>query len=336
LEVVKGALFLMSEKLLDVQNLHTYFYTDEGIVKAVDDVTFSLARGEVLGVVGESGCGKSVTALSIMRLIASPSGRITQGNIYFEKSKLLSLPESEMQHIRGNRIAMIFQEPMTSLNPVFSVGFQISESVLLHQNLNKKEAWEKAGDMLHRVGIPSPKRRIREYPHQLSGGMRQRVMIAMALSCEPSLLIADEPTTALDVTIQAQILDLIAHLREQYGMAVMFITHDLGVIAENADNVIVMYAGKIVESADVFTIFENPVHPYTQGLIYSIPIVDEHVPGRTMLNTIPGIVPNLLDLPTGCHFRDRCTHAFDRCSEESPRLLALDDNHYTACFLHHK
>ena len=326
----------MSKNLLDVRNLHTYFYTDEGIVKAVHDVSFSLKQGEVLGVVGESGCGKSVTALSIMGLIAPPQGRITQGEIYFKGQDLLTLSEEEMQQIRGNRIAMIFQEPMTSLNPIFSVGFQIAEAILIHQNLNKKEAWEKAQDMLDRVGIPSPKRRIREYPHQLSGGMRQRVMIAMALSCEPSLLIADEPTTALDVTIQAQILDIIQHLKEEYRMAVMFITHDLGVIAENADHVIVMYAGKIVESADVNSIFEKPAHPYTQGLINSIPSVDEHTPGQTMLRAIPGIVPNLLDLPTGCHFRDRCNYKFDRCHHETPPLVEAEDNHYTACFLHSK
>ena len=326
----------MPENLLDVRNLHTSFYTDEGIVKAVHDVSFFLKQGEVLGVVGESGCGKSVTALSIMGLIASPQGRITQGKIHFEGQDLLTLSEQEMQQIRGNRIAMIFQEPMTSLNPVFSVGFQISEAVLIHQNLNKKEAWEKAQDMLDRVGIPSPKRRVREYPHQLSGGMRQRVMIAMALSCEPSLLIADEPTTALDVTIQAQILDIIQHLKEAYRMAVMLITHDLGVIAENADHVIVMYAGKIVERADVNLIFENPAHPYTQGLINSIPSADEHAPGQTMLMAIPGIVPNLLDLPTGCHFRDRCSYIFDRCYHETPSLFEAEDNHYTACFLHSK
>jgi oligopeptide/dipeptide ABC transporter ATP-binding protein len=326
----------MPENLLDVKNLHTSFYTDEGIVKAVDDVSFSLKQGEVLGVVGESGCGKSVTALSIMGLIASPQGRITQGKIHFEDQDLLTLSEQEMQQIRGNRIAMIFQEPMTSLNPVFSVGFQISEAVLIHQNLNKKEAWEKAQDMLDRVGIPSPKRRVKEYPHQLSGGMRQRVMIAMALSCEPSLLIADEPTTALDVTIQAQILDIIQHLKEGYRMAVLFITHDLGVIAENADHVIVMYAGKIVESADVNLIFEKPVHPYTQGLINSIPSVEEDTPGQTMLRAIPGIVPNLLDLPTGCHFRDRCAYKFDRCYHETPPLFEAEDNHQAACFLSSK
>ena len=324
----------MPENLLDVRNLHTYFHTDEGTVKAVHDVSFSIKQGQVLGVVGESGCGKSVTALSIIRLIAPPAGRIVGGSIVFNGQDLLGLSEPEMEQIRGNRIAMIFQEPMTSLNPVFSVGFQISEAVLIHQNLNRKAAWEKARDMLERVGIPSPDRRIREFPHQLSGGMRQRVMIAMALSCEPSLLIADEPTTALDVTIQAQILDIIRHLKEAYHMAVMLITHDLGVIAENADHVIVMYAGKIMESAGVHLIFENPLHPYTRGLINSIPGVDESAAGRTLLNAIPGMVPNLLDLPSGCPFQDRCSHKIDRCDREMPKLFEAGDNHYTICFLH--
>jgi len=324
----------MPENLLDVQNLHTYFYTDEGIVKAVQDVSFSIRQGEVLGVVGESGCGKSVTALSVMRLITPPAGQIVRGSIVFEGQDLLALPEQAMQQIRGNRIAMIFQEPMTSLNPVFSVGFQISEAVLIHQNLNRKAARDKARDMLERVGIPAPARRIREFPHQLSGGMRQRVMIAMALSCEPSLLIADEPTTALDVTIQAQILDIIQHLKESYHMAVMLITHDLGVIAENADRVIVMYAGRIMESAKVQLIFENPLHPYTWGLIHSIPGVDENTPGRTLLNAIPGMVPNLLDLPDGCPFQDRCANTIDRCYHEVPVLFEAEDNHYTVCFLH--
>ena len=323
----------MPENLLDVRNLHTQFDTEEGVVRAVDDVSFTLRRGEVLGVVGESGCGKSVTALSILRLIASPPGRIVSGSIHFEGRDLLRLSERGMQQIRGNRIAMIFQEPMTSLNPVFSVGYQISEAILLHQEVNKRGAWERAQDMLSRVGIASSERRVREYPHQLSGGMRQRVMIGMALSCEPSLLIADEPTTALDVTIQAQILDLITHLREHYGMAVIFITHDLGVIAENADTVVVMYAGRVVERADVFKIFDNPIHPYTQGLIASIPSVDENTPGRTMLKAIPGIVPNLLDLPAGCHFRDRCRYASDRCARQTPQLYPVEENHFAACFL---
>jgi peptide/nickel transport system ATP-binding protein len=324
----------VTEDLLDVRNLHTYFFTRDGIVKAVDDVTFSIWRGEVLGIVGESGCGKSVTALSIMRLITSPPGRITEGNITFEGQELLHLSDREIREIRGNRIAMIFQEPMTSLNPVFPVGFQIAEALMLHQKLTKKLAWEKAAEMLSLVGIPSPKLRIKEFPHQLSGGMRQRVMIAMALSCRPSLLIADEPTTALDVTIQAQILDLIAHLREQYGMAVMFITHDLGVIAENTDHVIVMYAGKIVENANVYTLFENPAHPYTQGLLNSIPTVEEQSRSRTLLKAIPGIVPNLLALPEGCHFQDRCAYAIERCSIEEPALFEVEEGHYTACFLY--
>jgi oligopeptide/dipeptide ABC transporter ATP-binding protein len=324
----------VAEDLLDVRNLQTHFFTHDGIVKAVDDVTFSIRRGEVLGIVGESGCGKSVTALSIMRLITSPPGRITGGKITFEGQELLHLSDREIREIRGNRIAMIFQEPMTSLNPVFTVGFQIAEALTLHRNFTRNQAWDTAAEMLSLVGIASPKLRIKEFPHQLSGGMRQRVMIAMALSCRPSLLIADEPTTALDVTIQAQILDLIAGLRGQYGMAVMFITHDLGVIAENADQVIVMYAGKIVEEANVYRIFENPAHPYTRGLLNSIPTVDEQSRSRTLLKAIPGIVPNLLALPAGCHFQDRCAHASERCSKEEPALFEVEEAHYTACFLY--
>lgn len=325
---------MSEENLLEIKKLHTQFFTDEGVIKAVDNISFSMKCGEVLGIVGESGCGKSVTALSIMRLIPMPPGRITEGYITFEGRSLINMPEREFRRIRGNRIAMIFQDPLTSLNPVFTVGNQISEAIMLHQGLGKKKALKKAMDMLIQVGISEPERRMGEYPHQLSGGMRQRVMIAMALSCEPALLIADEPTTSLDVTIQAQIIDLMRELRNKYGMAIMFITHDLGLIAENVDSVIVMYVGKIVEKADVYTIFEKPAHPYTLGLINSIPQIDEHSVGKVMLRTIPGIVPNLLALPYGCLFRDRCNYAFDLCTKEEPPLLELEPGHYAACFLH--
>ena len=252
----------------------------------------------------------------------------------FEGRSLLNLSKRELRHIRGNHIAMIFQDPMTSLNPVFNVGNQISEAIMLHQGLSKENALKKVMNMLIQVGISEPKRRIKEYPYQLSGGMQQRVMIAMALSCEPTLLIADEPTTSLDVTIQAQILDLMRNLRNKYGMAMMFITHDLGVIAEIADNIIVMYAGKIVENADVYTIFEKPAHPYTQGLIDSVPTIDEHSVGKAMLKTISGIVPNLLDLPNGCRFQDRCSYAFEPCAKKEPPLYELEQGHFVACFLH--
>ncbi|MFX0196327.1 MAG: ABC transporter ATP-binding protein [Candidatus Hodarchaeota archaeon] len=328
---------MSKENLIEIKSLHTQFFTDEGVVKAVDNISFSVRRGEVLGIVGESGCGKSVTALSIMRLIPNPPGRITEGIITFEGRSLLNLSERKFRHIRGNRIAMIFQDPMTSLNPVFTIGNQICEAVVRHQKMSKKEGWKKGVEMLAKVGIPEPEKRAEEYPHQLSGGMRQRVMIAIALSCEPDMLIADEPTTALDVTIQAQILDLMKNLRNQYGMAIIFITHDLGVIAENADNVCVMYAGKIIEKADVYTIFENPAHPYTQGLINSIPVIDEHSVGKRMkLRTIQGIVPNLLNLPPGCRFKERCNFAFEPCSNEEPFLWELEPGHYVACFLLHR
>lgn len=325
---------MSEENLIEIKNLHTQFFTDNGVVKAVDNINFSMKRGEVLGIVGESGCGKSVTALSIMGLIPTPPGRITEGSVTFEGRSLLNLSKREFRHIRGNHIAMIFQDPMTSLNPVFTVGNQISEAIILHQRLSKRNALKKVMNMLIQVGISEPKRRIKEYPHQLSGGMQQRVMIAMALSCEPTLLIADEPTTSLDVTIQAQIVDLMRHLRNKYGMAIMFITHDLGLIAENADNIIVMYAGKIVEKADVYTIFEKPAHPYTQGLINSVPTIDEHSVGKAMLKTIPGIVPNLLDLPNGCRFQDRCSYAFEPCAKKEPPLYELEQGHFVACFLH--
>ncbi len=321
----------MPENLLDVRNLHTSFYTDEGIVKAVHDVSFSLEQGEVLGVVGESGCGKSVTALSIMGLIASPQGRIIQGQIYFEGQDLLTLSEQEMQEIRGNRIAMIFQEPMTSLNPVYTIGNQIMEAITLHQHLRKKEARKKAIEMLHAVGIPNPEQRVDEYPHQLSGGMRQRAMIAMALSCNPSLLIADEPTTALDVTIQAQVLDLMNGLRTDFDTAIMFITHDLGVIADMADDVVVMYLGKIVEGSNVRSIYHDPKHPYTQGLMNSIPSLATQ---KERLVPIKGVVPDPFEVPVGCGFEPRCPHAMEICKKQIPPLKEVASQHWAACWLY--
>ena len=288
--------------LLDVRGLKTYFYTEEGVSPAVDGVDFNVGRGETIGVVGESGCGKSVTALSVMQLIPQPPGKFEGGEILFNNRDLLKLHKEEMRKIRGNKISMIFQEPMTSLNPVYTIGNQISEAIKLHQGLSTKDALARSIEMLKLVGIPSPARRVLEYPHQLSGGMRQRAMIAMALACNPSLLIADEPTTALDVTIQAQILDLITALKEELGMAVMLITHDLGVVAESAARVIVMYAGKVVEDADVLTVFENPLHPYTVGLLRSIPRIDLSAHKKQKLHEIKGVVPIPSRLPKGCAF----------------------------------
>ena len=323
----------LAEKLVDVRNLKTYFFTEDGTVPAVDDVSFHINRGETLGVVGESGCGKSVTSLSIMRLIPNPPGKIVGGEMYFEGESLLEKSDPEMRKIRGNDISMIFQEPMTSLNPVYTVGDQIAEAVELHQGLSHQEAIEKAVDMLKLVGIPSPEQRVHEYPHQLSGGMRQRVMIGMALSCNPKLLIADEPTTALDVTIQAQILELMKGLKQDLGAAIMLITHDLGVIAEMAERVIVMYAGKIVEEADVFSLFKNPLHPYTEGLLSSIPKLDAP---KGRLHVIEGVVPNPLNMPQGCRFNPRCPHAMDKCREEEPPLVDVGDGRYSACWLNGK
>ena len=321
--------------LVEVNNLTTAFFVREGKITAVDGISFSLNRGKVLGVVGESGCGKSVTALSILRLVSFP-GRIVSGQILYNGQDLLALTELEMRAVRGNKISMIFQEPMTSLNPVYTIGNQIAETIMLHQNAGKKEAKNKGIEMLRMVGIPSPVNRIDEYPHQLSGGMRQRVMIAMALSCEPGLLIADEPTTALDVTIQAQILDLIGSLRERLGMAILFITHDLGVIAQSADQVMVMYAGKIIEMAGVERILENPLHPYTRGLLHSIPQTSRDRPGKTLLNVIPGNVPQLLNLPKGCRFHDRCEEVRERCCEAVPELKKIEKNHLVRCFQREK
>lgn len=320
----------MSEKLVEIRNLRTHFHTEDGVVPAVDGVNFYIKRGETLGVVGESGCGKSVTSLSVMRLIPNPPGKIVEGEILFEGQDLIKKSEAEMRKIRGNDISMIFQEPMTSLNPVYTIGDQIAEAIQLHQGLNKKEAIDKAIEMLRLVGIPLPERRVKEYPHQLSGGMRQRVMIAMALSCNPKLLIADEPTTALDVTIQAQILELMKKLKKELGMAIMLITHDLGVVAEMCERVIVMYGGKVVEEADAVSLFKTPLHPYTEGLLQSIPRMDEDV---EKLHVIEGVVPNPLHLPQGCRFNPRCPYAIEKCTQSQPELEQVAPGRYVACFL---
>jgi oligopeptide/dipeptide ABC transporter ATP-binding protein len=316
-------------KLLEVKNLKTYFFTDDGVAKAVDDVSFALDKGETLGLVGESGCGKSVSALSIMRLIADPPGKIVNGEIFFKGKDILKVPEKEMQDIRGNDIGMIFQEPMTSLNPVFTCGNQIEEAVILHQKLSKEEAKAKAIEMLKLVGIPAPEQRYNEYPHQLSGGMRQRIMIAMALSCNPEILIADEPTTALDVTVQAQILELINKLQRELGMAVIMITHDLGVIAEVSTRVAVMYASKIAEYGNVDQIFYNPKHPYTISLLNSIPKLNK---GKSRLATIEGNVPAPTNYPKGCHFCTRCTFAIEKCWNEEPPVVQIEPEHTASCW----
>ena len=316
-------------KLLEVKNLKTYFYTDDGVAKAVDDVSFALDSGETLGLVGESGCGKSVSALSIMRLIAQPPGKIVSGEILFKGKDILKIPEKEMQDIRGNDIGMIFQEPMTSLNPVFTCGNQIEEAVILHQKLSKEEAKVKAIEMLKLVGIPAPEQRYNEYPHQLSGGMRQRIMIAMALSCNPEILIADEPTTALDVTVQAQILELINKLQRELGMAVIMITHDLGVIAEVSTRVAVMYASKVAEYGNVDQIFYNPKHPYTISLLNSIPKLNK---GKSRLATIEGNVPAPTHYPKGCHFCTRCSFAIEKCWNEEPPVVQIEPEHTASCW----
>ena len=321
--------------LLNISNLQTYFYTEEGISKAVDGVDYYVKKGETLGVVGESGCGKSVTALSIMRLIPQPPGKIVGGDITFEGKSLLGLSNHDMRKIRGNKISMIFQEPMTSLNPVFTIGNQISEAIQLHQGLSKKAALDRSIEMLKLVGISSPEQRVKEYPHQLSGGMRQRAMIAMALSCNPSLLIADEPTTALDVTIQAQILDLMTSLKEEFNTAIILITHDLGVVAETVARVVVMYAGKVVEEADVYNIFEHPLHPYTVGLLRSIPRIDLSVREKQRLQEISGVVPIPSHLPSGCLFHPRCSHVMDICRQQLPELKPhKDEGHNVRCWLY--
>ncbi len=316
--------------LLEVKHLKTEFELKHGTVSAVNDISFSLDKGEILAIVGESGSGKSVTSLSIMGLLQEP-GKVTQGEILFKGEDLLKKSRTEMQAIRGDQISMIFQEPMTSLNPVYRIKDQIMESIVTHMKLSKKEALERTIKMLDTVGIPSARERANDYPHQMSGGMRQRVMTAMALACRPELLIADEPTTALDVTIQAQILDLLYHLREKFNMAVLLITHDLGVVSEAADRVIVMYCGKIVEEADVKSLFANPMHPYTLGLLHSIPRLEDE--SEEPLYMIKGMVPNPLHMPIGCPFSDRCDQCMERCLQEMPELIEKD-GHKVSCFLY--
>tara|TARA_Y100000590_G_scaffold223988_1_gene253326 strand:+ start:144 stop:1139 length:996 start_codon:yes stop_codon:yes gene_type:complete len=317
-------------KLLEVDDLATYFFTPEGVVKAVDGITYDLEEGEVLALVGESGCGKSVSALSLMRLIANP-GRNVRGSVMFDGKDLLELTEPEMRGIRGNDMAMIFQEPMTSLNPVLTIGKQLTEAITLHLGYDKQQSEGRAGDLLEMVGIPEGRGRLNDYPHQFSGGMRQRVMIAMALSCNPKMLIADEPTTALDVTIQAQILELVQELGKETGTSVLIITHNLGVVARYADRVNVMYAGKIIERGTAREIYGNPRHPYTIGLLKSVPRLDET--RKELLEPIEGLPPDLIFLPEGCAFRERCAYAIDRCATEIPPLVEVADAHTAACFV---
>jgi oligopeptide/dipeptide ABC transporter ATP-binding protein len=323
-----------NNNILEIKNLKTQFFTEAGIVRAVDGIDLTVKRGEVLGVVGESGCGKSVTSLSIMRLIGQP-GRIVEGQILFDNNDLVSMPEAQMRDVRGNRISMIFQQPQSSLNPVFRVGDQITEVLHIHQDISKEEGKKRAIELLRLVGIPEPETRIEAYPHEMSGGMAQRVMIAMALACVPELLIADEPTTALDVTIQAQILDLMRNLRTKMDTAIILITHDLGVVAEMCDRVDVMYAGRIVEKASVVELFKNPKHPYTAALIGSTPVLGQ---AEKELVTIHGSVPNLINLPTGCKFAPRCQARIDnnleKCTEEEPQLKQIGANHWTRCWLY--
>mgnify|MGYP001467244624 FL=1 len=317
-------------KLLEVDDLATFFYTPEGVVKAVDGITYDLEEGEVLALVGESGCGKSVSALSLMRLIGAP-GYNVRGTVQFDGKDLLALTETEMRGIRGNDMAMIFQEPMTSLNPVLTIGRQLTEAVALHLGYDKQQSIDRAGDLLEMVGIPEGRGRLNDYPHQFSGGMRQRVMIAMALSCNPKMLIADEPTTALDVTIQAQILELVQQLGQEFGTSVLIITHNLGVVARYADRVNVMYAGKIIERGTAKEIYGNPRHPYTIGLLKSVPRLDEE--RKALLQPIEGLPPDLIFLPEGCSFRARCAYAIDRCATEIPPLIEVADAHTAACFV---
>jgi oligopeptide/dipeptide ABC transporter, ATP-binding protein, C-terminal domain len=322
------------ESILDVRNLRTSFPTAGGFVHAVDNVSFQVRKGEALALVGESGCGKSVTAMSIMRLVAPP-GRITAGQVHFKGRNLADLSEREMRTVRGNDIAMVFQEPMTSLNPVFKIGAQVAEAVRIHNKVSRKEAWKRAGEMLELVSIPDPIKRLDDYPHQLSGGMRQRVMIAMALSCNPELLIADEPTTALDVTIQAQIMELLASLQQRLGLAILLITHDLGVVAEFCERVIVMYTGRVFEESPVRDLFANPAHPYTRGLLKSLPSVsagDPAAPRR--LPTIKGMVPSITNLPPGCKFNPRCPDVMDICLGNEPARMTVGPEHDARCYLH--
>jgi peptide/nickel transport system ATP-binding protein len=325
----------MAERLLDVTNLKTYFFTDEGTVRAVDGIDLHIDKGQTLGVVGESGCGKTVTALSVMRLIPQPPGRIVEGEIRYNGQDLLEFPPAQMRKMRGKEIAMIFQEPMTSLNPVFTCGEQIAEALRLHEGLGRREALNRTVELLRLVHISNPERRVKEYPHQLSGGMRQRVMIAMALSCNPKLLIADEPTTALDVTIQAQILELLNELKAKFRMAVMLITHDMGVIAEIAQRVMVMYAAKVAEEASALELFKEPLHPYTQGLLRSIPRIDLAATQKRRLETIQGVVPTLRgDIAPGCRFAPRCPYVKAVCTEKDPVLKEVKPGHKVACWLY--
>ncbi len=324
----------VGERLLDIRGLKTHFKTDDGMVRAVDGVDVAIDRSETVGIVGESGCGKTVTAMTVLKLIAMPPGRIVEGQILWRGRDIVPMGPDEMRKIRSKEIGIIFQEPMTSLNPVYTVGDQIAEVVRLHEGLGRKEAMNKAVEMLRLVNIPTPERRVHDYPHQFSGGMRQRVMIAMALSCDPKLLIADEPTTALDVTIQAQILDLLAEMRDRLGMAILLITHDMGVVAETTDRVVVMYAGKVVEEASVEALFGAPKHPYTQGLIRSIPRVDRAAEHKARLETIGGTVPSLINPPPGCRFAARCKFATDVCTQAVPELREIEPGHKVACVLY--
>ena len=324
----------MAERLLEIRGLKTHFRTDDGMVRAVDGVDLVIDRGETLGVVGESGCGKTVTAMTVLKLIQMPPGRIVEGSVLWQGRDLVPLGADEMRQIRSKEIAIIFQEPMTSLNPVYTVGQQIAETIRQHEDLNRREAMDRAVEMLRLVHIPTPERRVHDYPHQFSGGMRQRVMIAMALSCNPRLLIADEPTTALDVTIQAQILDLLAEMKSRLGMAIMLITHAMGVVAETAQRVVVMYAGRVVEEATVEQLFASPLHPYTQGLIRSIPRIDKDAGKRARLEAIGGVVPSLIDPPPGCRFAPRCKSALPACTEAMPELRTVEVGHKVACILY--
>jgi peptide/nickel transport system ATP-binding protein len=324
----------MTDPLLEICGLETHFITDDGVVRAVDGVDISVSRGETVGVVGESGCGKTVTALSVLKLIAMPPGKIAAGRILWQGRDLVPLDAAAMSQVRAKEIAMVFQEPMTSLNPVYTVGEQIAEVIRLHEGFKRREAMDRAVEMLKLVHIPNPEKRVKDYPHQFSGGMRQRVMIAMALACNPKLLIADEPTTALDVTIQAQILDLLQEMKSRIGMAVMLITHAMGVVAETTQRVVVMYAGKVVEEAGVEELFAQPLHPYTQGLIRSIPRIDTAAVRKTRLEAIAGVVPNLLRPPPGCRFALRCRFAKDVCHQAPPPLREIAPGHKVACVLY--
>ncbi|MFJ7665498.1 ABC transporter ATP-binding protein [Lysinibacillus sp. NPDC097195] len=322
---------MKQDTVLEVKNLQTYFYSSEGVAKAVDGVSFTLHKGETLGIVGESGCGKSMTSLSLLRLVPSPPGKIINGEILLNNTDLLKLSEEELRKIRGNKISMIFQEPMTSLNPVLTVGEQIAETIRLHQGLSRKEAWQQAVEMIRLVGIPAPEKRAKQEPYQLSGGMRQRIMIAMALACTPDVLIADEPTTALDVTIQAQILDIIRNLQQQLGMSIIFITHDLGVVAEICDKIAVMYAGQVVEEGATDSLFAKPLHPYTTGLIQSLPKLYED---QQELSTIHGTVPSPYHYPIGCRYAERCPFATALCRQKQPELITVEPDKKVRCWMY--